>query len=481
MRYALRLISILLLSQSAAVLACLIPAYHFNDGTFYPILYSALATIAAGLTLLIIQRHINVHQKRAPLSHLLVVLLWLLLALFGALPYILTGVTPKVIDALFESMSGLTSTGATIFPHVQSLPPSILLWRSITQWVGGFGIVLLVLAVIPSLGINKFSLYTAEASQADNTGKLTSSTASTVRQTLSVYIIFTLLFIGLFLYSGMTPFDAVNITFTNISSGGFSIYDDSAASLTSTQQYILAAAMFLSGINFALLFHLLTFRFSRIKGKLDQFRFYCTTLFLASLFVTAVLHLHHGYPWQQALRLGIAQTASVISTTGTIFSDTNLWWTPILLLFLLLALCGGMAGSTSGGIKSMRVLILMRNVRNDLQRRLHPNSVHPVRLNGHPVPSHIIDNVMVIFIVYLLTILFGVLILMICGTSATESIGAVVGCVSGYGPGLGASGGMGSYAHFSVTAKAVCSLLMLAGRLECISILIVCFPSYYRS
>ncbi len=467
------------MTEGLLILSCLIPAWHFSDGTWLPITASGVATLLPGMLLYLRFRRVRTLADRRK-AYLLVVLMWVVLALFGMIPFLATGTLSSFSDAFFESMSGITSTGATVFPEVESLPASILLWRSMTQWFGGFGIVLLVLAVVPSMGINKYSLYTAEVSGADNTGKQSTTMANTVRQTLGVYILLTILFVFLLYRSGMHFWDAVNITFTNISSGGFSIYNNSLERLTHLQQYLVAGAMLMSGINFALLYNFFTFRWDRLKHKLDQLSFFLLLLGVAALFVTLALRLRMDYPWAEAVRCGVVQTVSVLTTTGSLAADTSLWWTPILFLFVILSLCGAMAGSTTGGLKAMRVLILVRNVRKILRDRLHPHAVDPVRLNGRPVSSHIITNVMVIFMVYVATILLGTVILMLCGINATESIGAAAACITGYGPGLGLSGGFGCYAAFTATAKGVCSFLMLMGRLECMTVLVLMLPSFWK-
>ena len=324
----------------------------------------------------------------------------------------------------------------------------------------------MVLAIIPSLGINRYSLYTAEASGADYQGA-TVPVNITIRRTLTVYITLTLVFILLLMGSGMHFWDAVNLTFTNISSGGFSIHNDSIASLTDRQQYILALAMFFSGINISLLYQLFTFKFRQLRHRLEQFCFYLLLLLCSIAFVVLSLHYHSYYDWETALRLGVVQTSSVITTTGSVAADTTLWWTPVTFLFVILSLIGGMAGSTTGGLKAMRVLILLRNVKKSVLRQLHPHAVNPVRLNGRPVAPHI-------------TLFLGLLLLMLCGVVAQHSIGATAACLSGYGPGLGVSGGFGSYAAFPASAKWVCSLLMLMGRLECLTVLIIIFPRFWK-
>lgn len=458
---------------------CLIPAWHFADGTIGQMAVCAAFTLAVGGFLSFRYHRFSLIEDRR-MSYLLVVLLWITLSLFATLPFLATGSTFRFTEAWFEAMSGVTSTGATIFPEVAALPSSVLLWRSMTQWFGGFGIVLLVLALSPQLGINKYSLYTAEASGADNTGKTAVRTVVTVRRTLGIYLVFTLAFVIVLWISGMQLWDAVNLTFTNISSGGFSINSDSIATITPLQQYILAGAMLLSGVNFTLLYLIFTLKWKQIRHKMDQLNFYLMLVVLSVAFIVCTLHWRVGYDWSDAFRLGTVQTVSALTTTGSVVADTTVWWTPAVFLLLMLSLCGGMAGSTSGGMKVMRVLILLRNSRSIMRNRLHPRVVNPVRLNGRPVSSHITNNVMVIFMVFGLTLMVGVMVLMLCGINATESIGAAVGCLSGYGPGLGASGGFGSYAHFTPAALWFCSLLMLLGRLECMTVIVLLLPRFWR-
>lgn len=475
----LRFLGILLMAEGGLMGLCLIPALHFADGTALQMALCAAFTLVVGLLLWFRYRRNSLIEDRR-MSYLLVVLLWLILSLFATLPFLTTGSTSSFTLAWFESMSGVTSTGATIFPEVAALPSSVLLWRSMTQWFGGFGIVLLVLAISPRLDINKYSLYTAEASGADNTGKTAVRTVVTVRRTLGVYLVLTLAFIIALWLSGMQLWDAVNLTFTNISSGGFSVNSDSIASITPLQQYILAGAMLLSGVNFTLLYLLFTLRWKQIRHKMDQLNFYLLLLVLSVAFIVGILHWHSDYGWSDALRLGTVQTVSALTTTGSVVADSTQWFTPAIFLLLMLSLCGGMAGSTTGGMKVMRVLILLRNSRSIMRNRLHPRVVNPVRLNGRPVSSHITNNVMVIFMVFGLTLMVGVMILMLCGINATESIGAAVGCLSGYGPGLGASGGFGSYAYFTPSALWFCSFLMLLGRLECMTVIVLFLPRFWR-
>ena len=482
---AFSLIGTSLIGEGVVMAGCLVPAVHYADGTWWRILLGVVLTIASGVMLRRLRiervRFFGIGEGDTRSSYVIVALVWLLMTLYGTLPFVLTDSVASFTDAFFESMSGLTSTGATIYQNVELLPPSVLLWRSLSQWFGGFGIILLVLAIVPKMGMNKYSLYTAEASGADNAGKSTGSVRVTVQRTLFVYVLLTIVFVLLLYLSGMTLWEAVNLTFTNISTGGFSIYADSVARFTPVQQYLLAASMFLGGVNFALLYNLITFKWRKLSHKLDQFGFYVVVIIVSVSFVVAALRFFHGYGWSEAVRLGVVQTMSVITTTGSVVADTNLWWTPVVFLFLVLSLCGGMAGSTTGGVKVMRVLILFRNVRNSLVNRLHPHAYNPVRLNGKPVSAGIITNINVIFVVYAVTMVVSLLLLMVFGVAATEALGAVFGCLTAYGPGLGVCGGFGSYASFPIIAKWLLSFLMILGRLECLTILILFLPGFWRN
>lgn len=476
----LRIVGILLTAEGIGMILCgLAVLVMFGEETCTAMILTGAGTMLVGETLRrIFRQHRNIQEKRT--SYILVVGIWVVLSLAGGIPFLTTGSAPTFTDALFESTSGITSTGATIYPQVESLPNVILLWRSMSQWIGGFGIMLLVLAIVPRLGINKYSLYTAEASRADNTGKMTSSTGLTIRQTLVVYIGLTIIFVWILNLSGLPVWDAVNLTMCNISSGGFSIHNDSIASLTPVQQYILAAEMFLSGINFTLLYLIFTFQWGRITNKLDQFRLYTGVILGAVILLCLSLHFYSYYDWEPAFRYALLQSLSAATTTGSMAADTTQWWVPATFLMMGLSICGGMAGSTSGGLKAMRVVILIRNVKNVLRNRLHPRACNPVRLNGHPITQEIITNVMVLFVIYIGMIIIGSFLLMCCGTEPTESLGAIVGCITGFGPGLGPSGGFGSYAAFAPAAKWICTFYMVLGRLECLTVLILFTPAFWR-
>ncbi len=474
-----RAVSLPLMAEGIMMLMAALPAWHFADGTVSAMLLCGLFTMAVGgMIQLSVPRPEKKPEQRV--AYLIVVSLWLVLMLFAALPFLTTGATTRFTTACFEAMSDLTTTGVSDFAEVEALPASIIFWRSILQWVGGYGIVLLVLAVVPSLGINKYSLYTAEISSADNTGKVTASTADTIRRTLTVYVLLTVGFFMLLCAMGMQPWDALNYAFTTISTGGAAPYSTGYSALPEAQQGVLAVAMLLGGINFILLYHLFTLQWSKMRGKTDQLRTYLGIMAVAALFVVLMLHEKMEYSWSQAWRDGVFQTISAATTTGAVVADVSLWWAPLPFLLLLLSLCGGMAGSTGGGLKTMRVLILWRSVRTLLINRLHPHAVNPVRLNGSPVRETMIRNVMVIFLVYLLALAVGTAMLLLCGIGGQEALGAAVACLTSSGQGLGLCSGFGDYAFMSPMAHWVMVFLMLMGRLECLTLLIILLPGFWR-
>ena len=461
------------------MLLCAWVGIALGDGTAHHIVPAAVVTTVAGAMCYLLTRRRG-RSAAGRMAYLGVTMLWIVLGAVGTIPMLTTRALSSPVDAFFESMAGFTTAGASLFGQVEQLPACIVLWRSLTQWIGGFGIVLLVLAVVPTLGIGSYSLYTAEISSADNTAKLDTSISHTIRHTLTVYVSLTAIFIALLMASGLSAWQAVNLTFTHISSGGFALFNDGIASLSHTQQFILLVAMMLSGINFAFLYLLFSLKFGALRQKLDQLSFYLLLTLAATGVSMAALHYGMHYGWGDALRLGALQSASAITTTGTMAADTRLWWPPLTLLFLLLALCGGMAGSTSGGLKAMRVLILLRNVKKSVLRQLHPHAVDPVRLNGKPLSDSLVTNVLVIFFVYLFTLIAASAALLLTGMTPIEAVGDAVACLSGYGPGLATSGGYGSYMHLPWAAKLICSLLMLLGRLECIPALILLTPAFWK-
>ena len=469
---------ILLVGEGLLMMLCVGIGLYYAEADIMPFLFSALITLAVGVICVFFSPHKSGYIDKR-MAYLIVTLVWVAMSLFGTLPFLATGTIDNFTDAFFEMMSGFTTTGATVFKDIEVLPKSLLFWRSLSQWIGGVGIVMLVLAIVPSLGINSYSLYSAELA-----GPLKDKThnriSATVRNLWITYFVLTVLVFA-FLWGGdMDFFSAIIHTFSAISSGGFSIYNSSISQLSAYSQYVLAVAMWLSGINLTLFYLFVRVKFSKLRSSLEQFFSYTCVFLLLALITTVVLNQTMEYDLPKAFRLAFVQAASVVSTCGFVVDDTTQWVLPINFLFLIFCLRGGMAGSTSGGLKVMRVLILEKNVRNVMRNRLHPNAVNPVRLNSKPVSDTVIYNVMTLFFVYCFTIVIALFLLILDGVSTTEALGAVVGAITSYGPGLAECGGFGNYAHFPIFSKWVLAFCMLAGRLECITVYMLFLPKFWK-
>lgn len=474
----LRIMGILLVGEGLLMMLCVGIGLYYAEADIMPFLFSALITLAVGVICVFFSPHKSGYIDKR-MAYLIVTLVWVAMSLFGTLPFLATGTIDNFTDAFFEMMSGFTTAGATVFEDIEVLPKSLLFWRSLSQWIGGVGIVMLVLAIVPSLGINSYSLYSAELA-----GPLKDKThnrvSATVRNLWITYLVLTVLVFA-FLWGGdMDFFSAITHTFSAISSGGFSIYNSSISQLSAYSQYVLAVAMWLSGINLTLFYLFVRVKFSKLQSSLEQFFSYTCVFLLLALITTMVLNQTMEYDLPKAFRLAFVQTASVVSTCGFVVDDTTQWVLPINFLFLIFCLRGGMAGSTSGGLKVMRVLILEKNVRNVMRNRLHPNAVNPVRLNSKPVSDTVIYNVMTLFFVYCFTIVIALFLLILDGVSTTEALGAVVGAITSYGPGLAECGGFGNYAHFPIFSKWVLAFCMLAGRLECITVYMLFLPKFWK-
>ena len=469
---------ILLVGEGTLMLLCTAIGFCYAEDTTMPFLYSALFTIAIGVMLIVLlPSRKDYIEKR--MAYLIVTSIWIVMSLFGTLPFLTTGAITNFTDAFFEMMSGFTTVGSTVFTDVESLPKSLLFWRSLSQWIGGVGIVLLVLAIVPSLGINSYSLYSAELA-GPLKSKTHTSVAASVRNLWVTYLVLTLIIFVLLCCGNMDFFSAITHTFSAISSGGFSIYNYSISQQSAYSQYVLGVAMWMSGVNLTLFYLFVRVRFNDLKSSLEQFFSYTFFFLLLAVAVSVVLNQTMGYDIEKSFRLAFVQSASVVSTCGLIVDDTTLWVLPVNFLFLLFCLRGGMAGSTSGGLKVMRVLILEKNVRNVMRNRLHPSAVNPLRLNGKPVSDSIIYNVTTLFFVYCFTIIMALFLLIMDGVSTTESLGATVAAITGYGLGLGDCGGFGCYAHFPIFSKWVLIFCMLVGRLECITVYMLFLPKFWK-
>lgn len=471
--------------------ALLIPgliAFVYGETTWHAFFISALIAFLVGGTLYwLFKPEQEVHIRE---GFLVVSLTWLFLSLVGALPFVISGVLPSYTDAVFETMSGLTTTGATIMggatssgfsnPSIESLPKSILFWRSLAHWLGGMGIIVLSIAILPLLGIGGMQLFQAE-SPGPTADKLTPRVQETAKLLWVIYVSFTgAEFLLLWLAPSMDWFDAINHAFATLATGGFSTKNASIEAFDSVYiDTVITIFMFMAGINFAMHFRLINGdRKSFFNNR--ELRFYGLITGLAITIVSASLWLFDKFSIGEALRYGSFQAVSIITTTGFGTNDYELWVSFALFFLLLLFFTGGCAGSTGGGIKMMRWLILIRNTSREFKQIIHPRAVLPIRIGNKTVDSHIQRTVLSFFVLYIITFGIGALVMAAMGFDLPSSIGASIACLGNIGPGFGDFGPTDNYAAIPYVGKWVLIVLMMVGRLELFTVLIIFTPTFWK-
>jgi trk system potassium uptake protein TrkH len=408
---------------------------------------------------------------------------WAVLAGFGALPYWFAGQPERFTDCYFESMSGLTTTGASILSDIEALPHCLLWWRSFTHWLGGMGIIVLTLALLPLLGYGVMQLYKAEVP-----GPTADRLVPRVRQTAKLlWLVYLLLSVAevLLLWAGdMNLFEACCHTFGTMATGGFSTRTGSIGAYSSPYlHWVIIAFMYLAGVNFALHFHLI--RRGRFTGyfRSEEFRFYTGFVIVATILVSLAVHLGTSDgegSVEGAVRKGSFQVLAILTTTGYGIADYELWpaFAQVIIFFLMFT--GGCAGSTGGGPKQVRILVLIKSAGAELKRMLHPRAVVPVRLDRMPVSREVLGNVQSFMLLYLLLIAFGAVILASQGEDLLTSISGALSCVSNVGPAFGDFGPTEDYSHASALSKWVLAGLMLVGRLEIYTVVVLVTPGFWR-
>lgn len=460
------------------MLLCLPVSLYYQDGQWYALLLSGLITATCGgsLTLLTKKQKTTGLSKRE--GYLVVTSGWLCMSFFGTLPYLISGEIPGITDAFFETLSGFTTTGATILNDIESMSEGILLWRSLTQWIGGMGIIVLTVAILPLLGIGGMQLFVAEAPGV-TPDKLKPRITDTAKRLWLIYLGLTVAEAILLKVGGMSVFDAVNHALTTMATGGFSTKQASIAYFTSPFiQYVIIVFMFLAGTNFTLTYFGLHGQLRKVIEN-EEFKYYISFTIGFTVLVTAIVYTVSGSDFEVAFRESLFQLVSVITTTGYITADYTAWAPLLTVVFFMLMFVGASAGSTAGGVKIVRHVILLKNSVLELRRQIHPSAVLPVRLNNKAVSSEITYNVMAFMITYLMVFALGAIIISSMGFDFSTSVGAVATCLGNIGPGIGKVGPMDNFAFISVAGKWVLSLLMLLGRLELFTVLILFSPYFW--
>ena len=438
-------------------------------------LISTIITLLAGVIGLCIGRRAESRMGERE-GYVIVAMVWVVFSAFGLLPYYLSGQVPTFTDAWFESMSGFTTTGATIIPDLEVITHGLLFWRSLTQWIGGMGIIVLSIAILPIFGLNGMQLYAAEVSGLTYE-KLSPRIADTAKMMWTTYVLLTAAEVLALWLCGMDVFDAVCHSFSTIATGGFSTHNNSLEFYDSAAiHYIVTFFMFISGINFVILIYL-------VRGKARNFfrdeelRWYTVAVISFTLMLTIGLYIARpgwtAMHMERSFRDSIFTVISAMTSTGYTISDYMYWPVVAWVVIFFLMLTGACAGSTAGGIKWVRLSIILKNGVAEFQRRIHPNAIVPVKLNEKTIPQQTINNIMAFLIFYIFIIVITVVIFCASGVNFDESIGAAVSAIGNVGISIGQFGPSGTYATFPTVAKWVMSFVMLIGRLEIFTVLLL--------
>ncbi|MFT4847666.1 MAG: trk system potassium uptake protein TrkH [Sediminicola sp.] len=486
------LMGLLLAVNGVFILISALVSYLYKDGVALEMLLAAVVgSSIGGLVMLLTKKHRKEINKRD--GYVIVTFGWIFMSLVGTLPYIFTGAIPSFTNAFFETMSGYTTTGASILNDIESIPKGVLFWRSITHWIGGMGIIVLAIAILPLLGIGGMQLFTAEA-PGPGGDKLHPRITDTAKRLWLIYVGYTLAETILLKLAGMDLFDAINHSLSTISTGGFSTKNASMAYWNDQPiiQYIVMLFMFLAGTNFVLSYFAFKGKFSKIIRD-DEFKTYSLMIIGFTIVVALLIYFQadvsissmaHPSVWgtlESAIRHSLFQVLAIITTTGFVSADYTLW-TPFLTIFFFgLMFLGGSAGSTAGGIKVMRHLIMIKNGVLEFRRTLHPNAILPVRYNDKAIPQPIVFNILGFFILYMLSFIIGTLVFSWIGLDFKTALGGAASTLGNVGPALGDLGPVNNYGGLPASAKWWSAFLMLIGRLELFTVLILLTPFFWRN
>lgn len=474
----LRLLGILLVIEGLFMLTPLPFALYYQERWIY-LVVSALTALVSGGLLMLSTRGYDPRNIGKREGYIVVSFAWMVISLFGSFPFYISGYIPSFTDAIFETASGFSTTGATILTDIEALPKALLFWRSMTHWIGGMGIIVLSLAILPFLGIGGMQLFIAEV-PGPTKDKLHPRITETAKRLWGIYFILTLIQTSLLMFGGMDLFDGLCHAFGTMATGGFSTRNDSIASFSPYIQYVIIVFMILAGTNFTLHYMAVSGAFASVTRN-DEFRYYMAIIGIITLVVSVSLFLDGMFGPEASFRHALFQTVSIVTTTGFITSDYLIWPDFAWFLIFLAMFTGGSAGSTGGGIKMIRHFLLVKNSFLEMKRLIHPQGVIPVRINGRPVSQGIIFNVLAFFLIYLLIFASGSLVMALLGLDFDTAIGATAACLGNIGPGIGKVGPVGNFAFIPDFGKWFLSFLMILGRLELFTVLILFSRAFWRN
>ena len=502
-----KIIGTLLLLEAVFMLLCVVTAIFYQSIDTFPFILSFAITLVAGFCLLRVGNDAPTTMNRRD-AFIVVTLTWVTFSIFGSLPYLfggffgsfelfdLSGQLAITTNAFFETMSGFTTTGASMLDDVESQLEShhaMLAWRSLSQWIGGLGIVFFTIAIIPSMVGNSMKVFSAEATGPIRS-KMHPRLSATAMRIWWVYIVLTVACGLCYSIAGMDGFSAINYAMTTTATGGFSIHNDSLAHFNNASiEYIAIVFQFLSGINFSMLFMIVTMRklsswkeFKRSERskwrdflRNEETRFFITFVVVCSLMIMLILMTSNGYGLERAFRKATFQVVSFMTTTGIICDNVGAWPRVTWMVLCVLMFVGACSGSTTGGFKSSRALMILKVVRNEFVRMMHPRAVLPVKLNGKTMPSAIVHTLLAFFAIYIIFCLGTTALMMAAGIDVTNSVIISLSCISNVGLPLNELGPDLTWNSLPLWIKWVCTLLMLLGRLEIFNVLILFTPPFW--
>lgn len=476
-----RILGALVLLESAFLLLCASAAFYFDEKEMLHFLLSFIVAAFLGFLGVLYGRNDSAEQIGKREGTAIVTLTWVIFSFIGMLPYWLSGNIPNFADAFFETISGFTTTGASILPDVEIMPKSILLWRSLTHWIGGLGIIVISLAVLQVFGFTGSQLFSAEITGI-NKEKFYPRIGGTAKRLLLIYLGFTISQSVLMWYFGMSAFDAICNSFSTVATGGFSTKNASISYWHSPAiEWVVIVFMTAAGVNFSLYYFL-------FKGKIKKFlkdeemRVYLLIISISAILVTISLLNINGLTWQNihsTFRNSLFTVSSLMTTTGFYSVDYS-GWTAVAFLLLLLTFIGGSASSTSGGLKVIRVLLVFKYCYYQFKQILHPNAVFPVYYNGRGIKEQVIMRMLAYVLMFVIMSLFGAAVLGLGGLGFEESISTMVSSLANVGPGLGRLGPIDNYSEIPTFCKWFLSFTMLVGRLEFFTVLLIFTPAFWR-
>ena len=476
-RFVAYLIGLLLAFESMLLLACCCVSIVYGERDLMSFIVSFAVCLSVSAILLVYGRRRKCAMSRNE-GYIVVALSWVFFSVFGMVPYLWGGFIPNITDAFFETMSGFTTTGATILDNIESMPHGILFWRSLTQWIGGLGIVCFTIVLLPGFGASSQMLYLSEATGVTH-NKLYPKTRVMARYIFMVYILLTAVESALLMAGGMGLFDALCHSMTTTATGGFSTKQESIAYWHSPyMEYVVSIFMLLSAINFSLYIVAFKSKWKKLR-EFVELKWFACSVGLLTLIISAVLFLNNGYSAEEAFRKSLFQVATCHTSCGFATDDYNLWppFTWMLLIFAMLS--GGCTGSTSGGVKNLRLIIIANCIRNQFRQILHPRAVLPVKVGGL-FDNKLLTTVLVFFAAYLSVAFIGWTLLMAFGVGFTEAMSTVISAMGNVGPGLGSFGPAFSWSALPDAAKWILSSLMLIGRLEIFGFLLIFYRSTWK-